>query len=78
MTLLASETGATGFLASVLFAAAMALVALPALAQSRPPYGANCPSGRKFAAGACVATCPGGYEDQGRVCVKRSEGGGGR
>jgi hypothetical protein len=78
MAHLATEKGTTAFLASILFAAAVALVALPALAQGRPPYGANCANGRKFAAGACVATCPGGYEDQGRVCVKRSEGGGGR
>ena len=60
---------------AVVFAAALTLFALPALAQ---PYGANCPRGTKFAAGACVVTCPGGYEDQGRVCIKRSEGGGGR
>jgi hypothetical protein len=60
MAHLASEKGTTGFLASILFAAAFALVALPAFAQGRPPHGASCPSDRKFAAGACVATCPGG------------------
>ncbi|AWN52592.1 MULTISPECIES: hypothetical protein [unclassified Methylobacterium] len=26
----------------------------------------------KFAAGACVAQCPAGYEDRGRVCTFRS------
>ncbi|MGE7413987.1 hypothetical protein [Methylobacterium tarhaniae] len=34
---------------------------------------ANCPPGTKEAAGACVRTCPGGYEDRGTVCVYRSE-----
>jgi hypothetical protein len=58
---------------SVLFAVALTLFVLPALAQ---PYGANCPRGTKFAAGACVVTCPGGYEDQGRVCIKPPGGGG--
>jgi hypothetical protein len=31
-----------------------------------PPY--------KSAAGACVPTCPGGFEDRGRTCFFRSEG----
>jgi hypothetical protein len=31
-----------------------------------------CPPPKKIAAGACVAACPAGYEDQGRVCVFRN------
>jgi hypothetical protein len=57
----------------ILTAAATILVALvrsPPLraqqeeGQCRPPL--------KFAAGACVAQCPAGYEDRGRVCIFRS------
>jgi hypothetical protein len=40
-------------------------------------YGADCPSGFKSAAGACVKSCPGGYEDTGRTCTYRRQGGGG-
>jgi hypothetical protein len=36
--------------------------------QCRPPL--------KFAAGACVRSCPGGFEDRGRVCVFRSQSSG--
>lgn len=32
----------------------------------------SCPRGLKWAAGACVRTCPGGYEDQGDRCVYRN------
>jgi hypothetical protein len=42
------------------------------------PAGAQtCQSGYKSAAGACVKSCPGGYEDNGRTCVYRRQGGGG-
>ena len=57
----------------ILFAAAFTLVVLSALAQAQQTYVGNCPRGLKWAAGACVAQCPGGYEDQGRFCLKRSE-----
>lgn len=46
---------------------AMMLVPAPARAQV-----ASCPPPLKWAAGACVAVCPGGYEDRGRECVYRS------
>lgn len=32
----------------------------------------SCPPPLKFAAGACVAQCPAGYEDRGQECVYRS------
>ena len=57
----------------ILFAAALTLVVLPALAQDQRTYVGNCPRGLKYAAGACVARCPGGYEDRGRFCLKQSE-----
>jgi hypothetical protein len=41
---------------------------VPAQAQ----YAARCPPPKKFAAGACVTACPGGYEDRGPVCVYRN------
>ncbi|RUP13018.1 MAG: hypothetical protein EKK43_18905 [Methylobacterium sp.] len=44
------------------------LAAMPAQAQ----YAASCPPPKKFAAGACVTACPGGYEDRGPVCVYRN------
>ena len=31
-----------------------------------------CRAPQKFAAGACVLQCPGGYEDRGRFCQLRS------
>ena len=39
-----------------------------------PPFSAEtfCRPPLKYAAGACVAACPGGYEDRGRVCNYRS------
>jgi hypothetical protein len=37
----------------------------------------NCPPRHKIAAGACVQSCPGGYEDTGRICVYRRQGAGG-
>jgi hypothetical protein len=33
---------------------------------------ASCPSPLKLAAGACVQSCPGGYEDRGRECVYKN------
>lgn len=49
--------------------AALAVLTIPnaALAQ----YG-NCRPPLKSAAGACVAQCPAGYEDNGRYCSYRS------
>ncbi|WP_407528159.1 hypothetical protein [Methylobacterium oryzisoli] len=32
----------------------------------------SCPPGLKWVAGACVRSCPGGYEDQGDRCVYRN------
>jgi hypothetical protein len=37
-------------------------------------FAASCPPGLKYAAGACVHICPGGYEDDGRWCEFRNEG----
>ena len=46
------------------------LLAPPSLrAQQEESY---CRPPLKFAAGACVAQCPAGYEDRGRVCTFRS------
>jgi hypothetical protein len=53
-------------------ATAAAILALLGTAPARAQYGASCPPPKKFAAGACVAACPAGYEDQGRVCVYRN------
>ena len=36
-------------------------------------FAASCPANLKYAAGACVLACPGGYADRGRVCVFRNE-----
>jgi hypothetical protein len=35
-------------------------------------FAADCPPHLKFAAGACVPTCPAGYADNGYVCVLRN------
>ena len=51
---------------------ALAVLALLAAAPAQAQYATACPAPKKFAAGACVATCPAGYEDQGRVCVYRN------
>jgi hypothetical protein len=57
-----------------LFVAGAAL----ALALSPMAAGAQvCPRGWKTAAGACVQSCPGGYEDRGQTCEYRRQGGGG-
>lgn len=32
-----------------------------------------CPSGLKFAAGACVRQCPAGFEDNGRTCRQKQQ-----
>lgn len=40
-------------------------------------FASSCRPPLKFAAGACVTSCPAGYEDRGRVCVFRGHGGGG-
>lgn len=51
-----------------LCAGTAALLAGPAQAQ----WAASCPPPLKDAAGACVASCPAGYEDRGRTCTFRS------
>jgi hypothetical protein len=57
---------------------AMVLLALAtALVPNFPARAQNCPPGHKIAAGACVQSCPGGYEDTGRICVYRRQSGGG-
>jgi hypothetical protein len=43
----------------------------PAIAQY---YAGSCPRGQKFAAGACVTSCPAGYSDQGSYCRLRNMG----
>ncbi|MGX7704500.1 hypothetical protein [Methylobacterium sp. Gmos1] len=57
----------------ILTAAVTILVTLlrppPLRAQAEESY---CRPPLKFAAGACVAQCPAGYEDRGRVCTFRS------
>jgi len=40
------------------------------------PWAAICAAPYKLAAGACVLSCPGGYSDEGHVCIHRNEGGG--
>lgn len=37
-------------------------------------FATYCPPGLEYAAGACVRSCPGGYEDTGKICVFRNEG----
>ncbi|KMO40473.1 hypothetical protein VQ02_07495 [Methylobacterium variabile] len=39
---------------------------------SRAQQEGYCRPPLKFAAGACVASCPAGYEDTGRTCVFRN------
>ena len=51
---------------------AVTVLALLGVAPARAQYAASCPPPKNFAAGACVAACPAGYEDQGRVCVYRN------
>ncbi|MGU3664743.1 hypothetical protein ACLBX9_11205 [Methylobacterium sp. A49B] len=50
----------------------LAVMALLGAAPAQAQYATSCPPPRKLAAGACVAACPAGYEDQGRVCVYRN------
>ncbi|MCJ2134306.1 hypothetical protein MKK69_09610 [Methylobacterium sp. J-026] len=57
----------TGRILAVTVLALLGAAAVPARAQD-----AACPPPKKIAAGACVTACPGGYEDQGRVCVYRN------
>jgi len=51
---------------------AAALLVLLAAVPAQAQYAASCPPPKKFAAGACVTACPGGYEDRGPVCVYRN------
>ncbi|TGE00547.1 hypothetical protein [Methylobacterium nonmethylotrophicum] len=57
----------------IVTAAALVLAALlrPPATQAQEEE-AYCRPPLKFAAGACVASCPAGYEDRGRTCVYRS------
>lgn len=64
---------AAHFVAALFVAALLAASVLGGAGPAAAQAGAgSCPPPLKFAAGACVVTCPGGYEDQGRVCVYRS------
>jgi hypothetical protein len=54
------------------WARVLAVTALFGAAPAQAQYASACPPPRKVAAGACVAACPAGYEDQGRVCVYRN------
>ena len=60
-------------------AAAISFAAVaPALAQQAPGsrgYVGSCRPPLKFAAGACVARCPAGFEDSGSSCTYRSTSG---
>ncbi|KMO20972.1 hypothetical protein [Methylobacterium platani] len=61
---------AFGILAAAAATIAVALLRPPASrAQQAAEY---CRPPLKFAAGACVAQCPAGYEDTGRTCVFRN------
>lgn len=61
---------ALGIIATAAMLVALALLRPPALrAQQEDGY---CRPPLKFAAGACVAQCPAGYEDTGRTCVFRN------
>ena len=56
------------------FRAVALLVALSGMAiGTAQAQGASCPPGMKHAAGACVRTCPGGFEDRGDTCVYRNQ-----
>ncbi|GJE53136.1 hypothetical protein GOFOIKOB_6212 [Methylobacterium tardum] len=67
---------------TVVLSLAVALPALPAAAQSPAQsfvYGQKrfrhaCRPPLKFAAGACVRRCPGGYQDLGSYCRFRNQG----
>ena len=52
-------------------------LAIAILAASMAGAAAACRPGLKEAAGACVAACPGGYEDRGATCVYRGGRSGG-
>jgi hypothetical protein len=46
----------------------------PARPVGNPAAGGFCAAPYKFAAGACVTSCPGGYEDRGSICAHRGGG----
>ncbi|GJE11990.1 hypothetical protein FOHLNKBM_3036 [Methylobacterium longum] len=50
----------------------LAVTALLGTTPAQAPYAASCPPPLKLAAGACLAACPAGYADQGRVCLYRN------
>ncbi|KMO17462.1 hypothetical protein [Methylobacterium indicum] len=56
----------------ILAAAATILVVALRPPLVRAQEDAYCRPPLKFAAGACVARCPAGYEDRGQTCVFRS------
>jgi hypothetical protein len=51
------------------FVAMLVLSVLPGCVQGAATWASSCPTGQKLAAGACVRQCPGGYSDQGSVCI---------
>lgn len=61
-------TDRAGFIRVLAVTALALLGTVPTQAQ----YATACPPPKKLAAGACVAACPAGYADQGRVCVYRN------
>jgi hypothetical protein len=52
--------------------ACLAMLAGTCLAGEVRAQAASCPPPLKLAAGACVKSCPGGYEDRGSECVYRN------
>ncbi len=50
----------------------VSLCATAPSANAQQAWSDACNPPLKYAAGACVAACPAGYEDQGRACVFRS------
>lgn len=54
--------------------AALLLLALAGCVGSGSQISSYCAPGLKFAAGACVQSCPAGYDDRGRICIYRSLG----
>ncbi|WP_246102077.1 hypothetical protein [Methylobacterium terricola] len=62
-------------LALGIIATAAVMIAVSLLRPPAPraqPVESDCRPPLKFAAGACVAQCPAGYEDTGRTCVFRN------
>lgn len=51
------------------FGVAFMLMSLSGCVQDDSKWASSCAAGLKLVAGACVRSCPGGYEDRGSVCV---------